>query len=457
MATKIPVPKLGQSEETVTIASWQVKEGDAIKKGDVLFQVETDKAVLDVESQFEGTILKIVTPAGVEVPVMTTAAIIGTPGEEIPAEMLAAAPKAAPAPAPAPAPTPAPAPAAKPAPAPKPAPAAGPAPVAPPPVPRPAAPPVPAPATKKPVSPRAKKFAGDYLVNVEKIPAAGTRVTEQDVRNYLESTGYFDRKITPVALNLARESGVEMGELAGTGDHGRITVEDVRAAIAERPQAFNTMRRVIADRLTQSKQTIPHFYVTVAIDLSGLMAKRKALKAEGINLSVNVFVIKAVALALRDFPMVNSFCDGRSVSCRSKINIGMAVSVDNGLVVPVIRNADRKSLDEIQAESAELAEKARAGKLSPDDMKGGTFTISNMGMMNVESFGAIINPGESAILAVASSVPTPVVRDGEIVIRDIMKVTVSADHRVVDGAMAAAFANAVRVNLENIELWDSMI
>ena len=144
MATKIPVPKLGQSEETVTIASWQVKEGDAIKKGDVLFQVETDKAVLDVESQFEGTILKIVTPAGVEVPVMTTAAIIGTPGEEIPAEMLAAAPKAAPAPAPAPAPTPAPAPAAKPAPAPKPAPAAGPAPVAPPPVPRPAAPPAPA-------------------------------------------------------------------------------------------------------------------------------------------------------------------------------------------------------------------------------------------------------------------------------------------------------------------------
>lgn len=457
MATKIPVPKLGQSEETVTIASWQVKEGDAIKKGDVLFQVETDKAVLDVESQFEGTILKIVTPAGVEVPVMTTAAVIGAPGEEIPAEMLAAAPKAAPAPAPAPAPTPAPAPAAKPAPAPKPAPAAGPAPVAPPPVPRPAAPPVPAPATKKPVSPRAKKFAGDYLVNVEKIPAAGTRVTEQDVRNYLESTGYFDRKITPVALNLAKESGVEMVELEGTGDNGRITVEDVRAAIAERPQAFNTMRRVIADRLTQSKQTIPHFYVTVAIDLSGLMAKRKALKAEGINLSVNVFVIKAVALALRDFPMVNSFCDGRSVSCRSKINIGMAVSVDNGLVVPVIRNADRKSLDEIQAESAELAEKARAGKLSPDDMKGGTFTISNMGMMNVESFGAIINPGESAILAVASSVPTPVVRDGEIVIRDIMKVTVSADHRVVDGAMAAAFANAVRVNLENIELWDSMI
>ncbi len=460
MATKIPVPKLGQSEETVTIASWQVKEGDAIKKGDVLFQVETDKAVLDVESQFEGTILKIVTPAGVEVPVMTTAAVIGAPGEAVPAEMLAAAPKAAPAPSPKPAPSPAaPAPSPKPAPSPNPAPAVGPASAAPlpDPAPRPVVPLAPVPAAKKPVSPRAKKFAGDYLVNVEKVPAAGTRVTEQDVRNYLESSGYFYRKITPVALNLARESGVEMVELEGSGDNGRITVEDVRAAIAERPQPFNTMRRVIADRLTQSKQTIPHFYVTVAIDLSELMAKRKALKAEGINLSVNVFVIKAVALALRDFPMVNSFCDGRSVSRRAKINIGMAVSVDNGLVVPVIRNADRKSLDEIQAESAELAEKARAGKLSPDDMKGGTFTISNMGMMNVESFGAIINPGESAIIAVASSVPMPVVRDGEVVIRDIMKVTVSADHRVVDGAMAAAFANAVRLNLENRELWDAMI
>ena len=461
MATKIPVPKLGQSEETVTIASWRVKEGDKIKKGDVLFEVETDKAVLEVESQFEGTILKIVTPVGVEVPVMTTtAAIVGEPGEQIPADMLAAAPAAAPA-ASAPAPVPAPAPQAAPAPAAQNAAAPAPAPAAPAPV-VVAAAPVPAPKTvpapaKKPVSPRAKKFAAGYLINLAKVPAAGTRVTEQDVKNYLESTGYFKRKITPVALNLAAEAKLEMAELEGSGDGGRITIADVKAAIAERPKPFNTMRKVIAQRLTQSKQTIPHFYVTVAIDMSDLMKKRKKLKEEGINLSVNVFIIKAVALALKEFPNVNSFCDGNSVSQKSKVNIGMAVSVDNGLVVPVIANADRKGLDEIQAESGELAEKARSGKLTPDEMKGGTFTISNMGMMNVESFQAIVNPGESAILAVASCIPTPVVRDGEIVIRDIMKVTVSADHRVVDGAMAASFANCIREKLENAALWDSLI
>ena len=465
MATRIPVPKLGQSEETVTIASWRVKEGDKIKKGDVLFEVETDKAVLEVESQFEGTILKIVTPVGIEVPVMTTtAAIVGEPGETVPAEMLAAASAPAPAPAPAAAAA-APAPVAPAAPAPAPVPAAPappaaapavpaapiPAPVIPPPAPKAAAP------AKKPISPRAKKFAADYLIDVAKVPAAGIRVTEQDVKNYLDSTGYFQRKITPVAMNLAAGAKLEMTELEGTGEGGRITVADVKAAIAERPKPFNTMRKVIAQRLTQAKQTIPHFYVTVAVDMSDLMEKRRKLKAEGINLSVNVFIIKAVALALKEFPNVNAFCDGVSVSQKSKVNIGMAVSVDNGLVVPVIANADRKGLDEIQAESGELAEKARAGKLTPDEMKGGTFTISNMGMMNVESFQAIVNPGESAILAVASCIPTPVVRDGEIVVRDIMKITVSADHRIVDGAMAAAFANCIRAKLEDASLWDSLI
>lgn len=467
MATRIPVPKLGQSEETVTIASWRVKEGDQIRKGDVLFEVETDKAVLEVESQFEGTILKIVTPVGVEVPVMTTtAAIVGEPGEAIPPELLTAAPAAAPkaaAPAtpatpapPAPAIPAVPAPAAPAIPAPKAAtPAAtgapAPAPVIPPPAPKAAAP------ARKPISPRAKKFAADYLIDVAKVPASGVRVTEQDVRNFLESSGYFRKKITPVARNLAAEAKLELLELDGTGEGGRVTLADVKAAIAERPKPFNTMRKVIAQRLTLAKQTIPHFYVTVAVDMSAVMEKRRKLKAEGINLSVNVFVLKAAALALREFPDVNSFCDGVSVSRKSKINIGMAVSIDNGLVVPVIANADRKGLDELQAESAELAEKARSGKLTPQEMKGGTFTISNMGMMNVESFQAIVNPGESAILAVASCLPTPVVRDGEIVVRDIMKITVSADHRIVDGAMAAAFANGVRAKLEDAALWDSLI
>lgn len=455
MATKIPIPKLGQSEETVTIASWQVKEGAQIKKGDVLFEVETDKAVLEVESQFEGTILKVVTPAGVEVPVMTTAAIIGEPGEKIPDDMLAApAPPKAPEPA-KPAAAPAPPPTAKTAtPAAKPVqtPVQAPAPAA-----KPAAATTPA---RKIVSPRARKFAANYLVNLNNISGTGGgvgRVTEQDVKNYLETSGYHDKKITPVAFELAKKEQLELLAIEGTGDNGRITIQDVKDAAAEKPQVMNTMRKIIAQRLQQSKQTIPHFYVTVAIDMGVIMAKRKLLKDEGINLSVNAFIVKAAALSLRELPMVNAITDGNSVIRRSKINVGVAVSVPNGLLVPVIRNTDRKGLDEIQAETAEYAEKARAGKIAPDQLKGGTFTISNMGMMNLENFIAIVNPGESAILAVSSSVPTPVVRDGEIVVRDIMKVTLSCDHRIIDGALGAEFVNALKKKLEDAALWDGLI
>lgn len=457
MATKIPIPKLGQSEETVTIASWSVKEGDTIKKGDVLFEVETDKAVLEVESQFEGTILKIVTKAGVEVPVMTTAAVIGEPGEAIPADMLAAPAPAPAAPAAAPAPAATPAPAPKKAEAPKAAPAQASAPA-----PAPVAAPVaaPAPVSKSKPSPRARKFAEDFLIDLNKIQGTGGgvgRITEQDVKDYLESSGYNDKKITPAALELARKEKLEMLLLEGTGEGDRITIQDVKDAASERPREMSTMRKIIAQRLQQSKQTIPHFYVTVSIDMGVVMAKRKQLKAEGINLSVNVFIVKAVALALKDHPTVNAITDGKSVITRSKVNVGVAVSIPNGLVVPVIRNTDRKGLDEIQAETAEYAEKARSGKISPELLKGGTFTISNMGMMNVENFLAIVNPGESAILAVSSSMPTPVVRDGEIVVRDMMKITLSCDHRVIDGALGAEFVNTVKNKLEDAALWDTMV
>ncbi|MDD2480330.1 MAG: 2-oxo acid dehydrogenase subunit E2 [Victivallaceae bacterium] len=458
MATKIPIPKLGQSEETVIIASWQVKEGAQIKKGDILFEVETDKAVLEVESQFEGTILKIVTPAGIEVPVMTTAAIIGEPGEKIPAEMLAApapAPKAEPVPVAVPTPTAAPAKKdiAKPATT-TPAPAAVQA------APAPVAKTAPAAPARKIVSPRARKFAADYLISLNKVNGTGGgvgRVTEQDVKNYLESSGYYNQKITPVALEMAKKEQLAMLAIEGTGDNGRITMQDVKDAASEKPQEMNTMRKIIAQRLQQSKQTIPHFYATVAIDMGAIMDKRKQLKEDDVNLSVNAFIVKAAALALKDFPMVNSIINGTAIVKRSKINVGVAVSVPNGLLVPVIRNTDRKGLDEIQAETAEYAEKARSGKISPDQLKGGTFTISNMGMMNLENFIAIVNPGESAILAVSSATPTPVVRDGEIVVRSIMKITLSCDHRVIDGALGAEFVNAVKNKLEDAALWDGLI
>lgn len=452
MAIKVPIPKLGQSEETVVIDKWRVKEGDNVKKGDILFEVETDKAVLEVESQFEGKVLKIVIPAGKQVPVMSIAAVIGNEGEAIPVieEIKAPAPQPA---------------AAK-------QPAATPAPVA----------PASAPVTKVPAeqvkfvsapvaeavrvehkpkpSPRARKLAVDYLIDIDKIPGTGGdcgRVTEQDVKNYLDNSGYNRIKITPTAFNVAKREKLELLTLSASGEGNRITLADVNNAIIEKPQEMSTMRKVIAQRLTESKQTIPHFYVTTSIDMTELAVKRSQLKAQDINLSVNVFIVKAVALALKEFPLVNASSDGKAIMRKTKINVGVAVSIDNGLVVPVIRNTDRKALDEIQDEVTEFAEKARKGKLSPDEMKGGTFTISNMGMLDVENFCAIINPGESAILAVSSAMPVPVVKDNQIVIRNMMKVTLSCDHRVIDGAMGAKFVNAIKAKLEDRELWNSMV
>ncbi len=440
MSTLVPIPKLGQSEETVKIEKWRVKEGDKIKKGDILFEVETDKAVLEVESQFEGTLLKIVIPAGKEVPVMATCAVIGNPGEEIPKieipkmpEKKAEIKKAAPVPA---------VPVSKSA-----SPAiqqvqqsvySGPA----------------APAFKPKPSPRARKFAQDYLIDLNKVVGTGGdvgRVTEEDVRKYLETSGYFKKLITPTAFNLAKKEKLELLAIEGSGDNGRVTLADVKSAVSEKPREFSNMRKIIAKRLAESKQRIPHFYVTVSVDMSEVLRKRQELKEQGVNLSVNVFIVKAVAMSLKEFPMMNAESDGITAKYKSNVNIGIAVSLESGLVVPVIRKADKKALDEIQSEIAELAEKARAGKLQPEEMKGGTFTISNMGMLNVENFAAIINPGESAILAVSSAMPTPVVRDGQVVVRDMMKITVSADHRVVDGSDGAKFVNAIKLKLESRE------
>ena len=278
------------------------------------------------------------------------------------------------------------------------------------------------------------------------------------VRDYLENSGYNAKKITPVALNLAKEANLELLALNGSGDNGRVTMQDVKDAIYEQPQTMSTMRKVIARRLHESKMVMPHFYVTVAIDMSVVKAKRAELKKNNINISVNVFIAKAVALTLAEFPNVNAECVGDTLVRKAKVNLGIAVSVDNGLVVPVIRNADKKAMDELSDEIAEQAVKARAGKLTSADMSGGTFTISNMGMMNVDQFCAIINPGEAGILAVSSAVPTPVVdKEGNIVVRDMMKVTLSVDHRIVDGSDGAKFVNAVKAKLEDPALWDKLI
>jgi pyruvate dehydrogenase E2 component (dihydrolipoamide acetyltransferase) len=216
---------------------------------------------------------------------------------------------------------------------------------------------------------------------------------------------------------------------------------------------MSKMRQIIAQRLTQSVVTSPHFYVTVEVDMTDLVKFRAQLKDKGAPYSVTDFIAQAVVLTLKEFPEVNSSTDGKSTRWNSHVHLGLAVSLEQGLVVPVIRNADELTIAELNTRAKELAVKARANKLTSDEMTGSTFTISNMGMLDVENFTAIINPGEAAILAVSSTLKKPVVRNDQVVVRSAMKMTLSSDHRLIDGALAARFINALKKKIEDIELW----
>ena len=460
MAQAVIFPKLGQTMEEGAIVKWLKKEGDPVAKGDILFEIETDKANLEVESFFEGVLLKIYIREGITVPVNTVVGYVGTKGEKAPdqppkAEAAAVAPASAPAAAAPAAPAHA---ATTPVPAAPVATAAAPAPA---PAPRPAPQPVaaPAPAVRLVISPRAKALAKDACIDPARIRGTGPngRIVEKDVQAYLDSCHYEALRITPAAKRLAAEKEIDILTIRGSGDAGRIMTEDVERAIRRRPVALSRMRQVIARRLVESKQTIPHFYVTVKADITDLMAYRADLKAKGLVYSVNDFVLEAVVLSLEEFPIVNSVTDGATVSWRGDVDLGMAVSVGNGLVVPVIRAAQTLTLKELNAQTKALAEKARAGKLTPDEMVGSSFTVSNMGMMSVDQFTAIINPGEAGILAVASARQVPAVVNGEIKIRSIMAMTLSVDHRIVDGSVGAQFVNAIKSKLENLELWKALV
>ena len=446
MATPIIMPKFGQMTEESTIVEWLKKEGDKVAKGDILFTVETDKSVMDFESFEDGVLLKILVQPGVSVPVQSAVGFLGKAGEAVPSAP-PQAPAARPAPAPAapaaaaPAPSrPAPSPVAQPAPAPERVPVA------------PAA--AAAPALFK-ISPRAAALARASVIDPSGIAGTGPggRVVEKDVRAHLEAHGYGALRITPTAKELAAHDKLDLLAIVGTGEGGRITVEDVKRSAAQRPRTLSKMRQVIAQRLTQSFRDIPHFYVTVSVDMSELVSYRARLKESGASFTLTDFIAEAAVLALQEFPDVNSSTDGRTVRWHGRVNLGVAVSLEQGLVVPVIRSADQLSLRELSEKTRGLAEKARAGKASPDELSGSTFTISNMGMLNVENFSAIINPGESAILAVSSTLAQPVVRDGKVVVRQMMKLTLSCDHRIVDGAMGARFVNAIKTKLEDLELW----
>lgn len=443
MAQNIVMPKLGQSEEEATLIKWHKKTGDTVKKGDLLFVIETDKAALEVESFFDGVLLGIAVQEGETVPVSSTVAFIGKPGEPMPAlpAKITKPPAAEPV---------------------KPATEsqfkpkqktiaearAG--------APAGAASVVPA---AKSISPRARQLVKASAISADQIQGTGPngRVTEKDVLAYLQAKHYKRLRITPAAKTLAGREGIDLLEIAQETNENNISIEAVRRAVAEKPKVMSKLRQAIARHLTQSYTTTPHFFVTVSIDVTDLLQFVKELKIANKPYSFTGFIIKAAAMSLMEYPELNSVSDGKTIRRRSRANIGLAVDIEDGLVVPVIHNAHALSLDELYRTATNLVRKARAGKLTPGELSGGTFTISNMGMLNIENFTAIINPGESAILAVASIEEKPVAREGKVVIRSMMKVTLSSDHRIVDGAMAAKYINHVKALLEDTATWENMI
>lgn len=412
MAEITRMPKLSDTMTEGVVAEWHKQVGDTVESGELLAEIETDKATMEFESFNDGVLLHIGVQKGETAPVDSLLCIIGEKGEDISA--LLAEAEAAPAPAEEAAPAPAPAP---PAAAPAPAPAA----------PAPAPTPAPAPAAVA-------------------APSANGRV-----------------KASPLARRLAEEKGVDIAAVAGTGEGGRIVKRDIEnftPAAAGAPAltgavesytevAVSQMRKTIARRLAESKFTAPHFYLTIDIDMDNAVAARKAVNAnDGIRISFNDMVIKAVATALKKHPAVNSSWLGDRIRTNDHVNVGVAVAVEDGLLVPVVRHADLKPMTTISAEVRDFAGRAREKKLQPADWEGSTFTISNLGMFGIEEFTAIINPPDSCIMAVGAIRQEPVVKDGQVVPGNRMKVTLSCDHRVVDGATGAAFLQTFKQHLE---------
>jgi pyruvate dehydrogenase E2 component (dihydrolipoyllysine-residue acetyltransferase) len=443
MPINILMPALSPTMEKGNLAKWLKKEGDKVKSGDVIAEIETDKATMEVEAVDEGTLAKILVPEGTQdVPVNDVIAVLAGDGEDVKAAGAAAANKPAPKAAEAPKPTPAPAEAS--------APAAAPAPVV-------AAPPI-APSA----SPAQQANGGGRIFS------------------------------SPLARRLAKEAGIEISRIMGTGPHGRIVARDVEeaksgkglkapaAAPAPSPAVapsmsdkqilalfepgsyeivpHDGMRRTIAQRLTASIQNVPHFYLTIDCDIGKLLAAREEInkaaptdkdKKPLYKLSVNDFVIKAMAVALQKIPNCNvSWTDGGMVKHKHS-DIGVAVAMPGGLITPIIRKAETKTLSTISNEMKDFAARARARKLKPEEYQGGTTAVSNLGMYGINHFTAVINPPHATILAVGTSEERPVVRGGKIEIAHIMSVTLSCDHRAIDGALGAELIGAFRQLIEN--------
>ncbi|MDE2848544.1 MAG: dihydrolipoamide acetyltransferase family protein [Gemmatimonadota bacterium] len=445
MATEIIMPVLGMTMESGIIVEWMKEEGDSVAEGEVLFNVETDKSVMEVEAKASGTLLKILHGPGDDVPIQQVIGYIGEAGEAIAEAVDTSAPGDGDA------------------------------------------------ATNGTTAGTANGTSGG-----EDAPAAptdgaadGTTGGQDDAAAAGATTpGPSGRvKISPKARRHARDLGIAIEHIAGTGPGGRIVFSDVEAFAArtaaaapapavvpatpapaptsvaapvasgpgtkrvQRRAPLSGLRKVAATRLTESASTVPHFYLTMDVDMTRLTGLREQLIAYGekrglARVSVNDLIIKAAGIALRSFPAVNASLEGGEVVEYADVNVGFAVALDDGLVVPVVASADQKSVFDIAAATRFLGEKARGKGLGPEDYGYGTFTISNLGMFGVDQFTAIINPPEAAILAVGRVKDTPVVVDGKVEIKAMMSITLSSDHRLIDGAVAGRFLSHLREILE---------
>ncbi len=437
MPIKILMPALSPTMTEGAIAKWHVKEGDTVNSGDIIAEIETDKATMEVEAVEEGTIGKIVFDEGSSgVAVNEVIALLLEEGEDK-GDLDSVTPEA---------------PAEK---------AAG--------------------DKQEP----ATKTAGNGAAETETEPKPeAPAATPKDSAGSRQSNGDGRTFASPLARRMAEQAGLDLQAIEGTGPHGRVIKRDVEAAVsggspkapaasAAAParampsaavsaaalpfepefelQPLSSMRRTIAARLVESKQTVPHFYLTVDCEIDALLALRKRLndKADGaFKLSVNDLIIKVCGIALRRVPAANASYTDEGIKLYKSSDVAVAVAIDGGLITPVIRDAANKGLEQISAEMKELADRAREGKLQPEEYQGGTFSISNLGMYGIKQFDAVINPPQGAILAVGAGEPRPVVKDGALSVATVMSCTLSCDHRVVDGAVGAEFLAAFKAMIE---------
>ena len=428
------MPKLGLTMTEGTIDEWKKKVGDTVAKGEIVYSVATDKLTNDVESEVDGVLLQILVPEGETVPCKTVVGWIGAAGEAVPgAEAVIPAGGEAPAPE-----------------------AAAPAPAA-----RPAGEYVPA-------TPYAKKLAKEKGIDLAAVPASGYKgvVVARDVESFkpvaapaAAAPAEEKTKSSPLAEKIAADLGIDLAEVKAA--HGRVLAEDILkylentrekaetgAGDREEVKPMSGMRKAIAKNMLNSVQTSPTVTFNLSIDMTEMKRYREQLKAEEIKVSYTDLLVKFVSKALTEFPLLNCSVVDNKIVYKHYINMGVAVALDNGLVVPNIVDADKKSLQEISAEVKELAKLAREGKLPPEKLRGGTFTITNLGMYGIESFSPIINQPEVAILGVNTMEDKVVVRNGEICIRPMMNLSLTADHRVVDGSVAAQFLQRVKSLME---------